>query len=112
MRRFALLLLAGCAGGGGAGADGDLALSSCSTDCPAGTRNSNYETVLRSGGGVATEGSCESYCEPITTCLAPQVPVITADSYECASVEGISSIPADDEVDFSFAEGWNPGTNG
>lgn len=53
--------------------------------------------------------SSESVCEPITSCLAPQVPVITADSYACVSVDGISGIPADAEVDFSFTEAWADG---
>lgn len=61
-----LLLLTACAGGG---KDGDF--DNCSTDCPEGTRNSNYVSTVTSGAGRVVEGSCESYCEPIATCLAP-----------------------------------------
>lgn len=96
----ALLLLA-CSGG-----LGDPDAPTCDQPCPEGTRKSTFEAVLRGEAGVAVGASCESYCEPITTCLAPQVPVITGDTYACASVEGISSITPDDAVDFSFTDAW------
>lgn len=97
-----LLLLAGCAGG----AADDL---SCEAGCPPGTRNALYETAVSGGASVVSAGECESICEPIATCLAPQIPVITQDEYRCVSVEGISSIPADAEVDFSFMQAWDEG---
>jgi hypothetical protein len=101
---LAWLPLTACADGARGGQDDNPV--SCEAGCPEGTRGARYEAVVRGSAGVVAAGECESVCEPITTCLAPQVPVITADSYACVSVEGISSIPEDAEVDFSFTQAW------
>lgn len=97
-----LLWLAACAGGGDASENPAV----CEAGCPDGTRGARYEAVVRGQAGVVAAGECESVCEPITSCLAPQVPVISADSHACVSIDGISGIPADAEVDFSFTEAW------
>lgn len=90
-------------------ASSQLELPECGQECPEGTRRASFDVVVSGQGGVVVGASCETYCEPIVTCLAPAVPVITKDSYACEPLAGFVSYEEDALVDWSFADLWaNP----
>jgi hypothetical protein len=79
----------------------------CSKDCPAGTRRTTFEAVVRGQGASVKEAYCETHCEAITPCLAPNIPAIARDKYSCQPLEGFSGIPKDGDVDLSFVTLWD-----
>lgn len=87
---------------------------SCKQECPGGTRIATFATDERtlaldtfSGAFVYTKSGCETYCEPVMRCAAPNVPVVTADHYECQLLPRYDSFPAPSEVDLSFGSLWD-----
>jgi hypothetical protein len=87
---------------------------SCTQECPAGARIATFATDERtlalstfSGGFVYTKSGCETYCEPVMKCIAPNVPVVTADHYECQLLPRYDSFPAAADVDLGFGAVWD-----
>jgi hypothetical protein len=84
----------------------------CNDTCPDGTYEVDYERVVTGRAAVITGYRCEQYCEPILPCPPPNVPTIVKvgdeNEYSCAPLEGFSTIPSPNDIDFSFAEGWTP----
>jgi hypothetical protein len=113
------LLLLGCLEGSGPYPEGDvrqqaLEKPSCTQECPAGTRIATFATDERTlaldtfgGAFVYAKAGCETYCEPLMKCLAPNVPVVTAEDYECQLLPRYDSFPAAADVDLSFGALWD-----
>lgn len=87
---------------------------SCTQECPAGARVATFATDERTlaldtfnGAFVYTKAGCETYCEPVMQCIAPNVPVVTADHYECQLLPRYDSFPAPADVDLSFGSAWD-----
>lgn len=87
---------------------------SCTQECPAGSRIATFATDERTlaldtfnGAFVYTKSGCETYCEPVMKCMAPNVPVITFDHYECQLLPRYDSFPAAAQVDLSFGSVWD-----
>ncbi len=87
---------------------------SCTQECPAGTRIATFATDERtlaldtfSGAFVYTKAGCETYCEPVMQCMAPNVPVVTADHYESQLLPRYDSFPAAADVDLGFGSVWD-----
>lgn len=87
---------------------------SCTQECPAGTRIATFATDERTlaldtfrGAFVYTKAGCETYCEPVMKCLAPNVPAVSADHYECQLLPRYDSFPAPADVDLSFGGVWD-----
>lgn len=86
----------------------------CAQECPGGTRIATFATDERTlaldtfgGAFVYTKAGCETYCEPVMKCIAPNVPVVTADHYECQLLPRYDSFPAPADVDLSFGSLWD-----
>lgn len=94
-----VVLLGACAGGD----------PECSEACPDGTRRATFdEAAAARGQQFYVQQSCETLCEPVQPCVPPNIPVVTADDYQCAPLEGFADIPAAADIDFSFALEWEP----
>ena len=88
--------------------------ATCTQECPTGTRIATFATDERTlaldtfgGAFVYTKAGCETYCEPLMKCMAPNVPVVTADHYECQLLPRYDSFPAPAQVDLSFGSLWD-----
>lgn len=108
MRLLLLAVLVGC---GAVGQDGDPGVE-CTKACPDGTRRTSYDAVVSGEGFTVAGDMCETACEPTLTCLAPNIPTVFRDDagvdhYECKLLDGLSSIPEDVTVDFTFATVWS-----
>lgn len=84
----------------------------CEAECPDGTRKvvvDQIEITDVTTFSYSADQSCEVWCEPEQTCLAPNVPVIDDEQYTCQPLDGFADIPLPSEVDTSFAEVWVDG---
>ncbi len=99
---FLLLMACDPAGGGGVNADG----ADCGDICPEGTRKASFDAVIRGTGQTIIGEECETVCETIVPCTPPNIPVISADSYNCSPLESFVSFEDDVDVDFSWADEW------
>jgi hypothetical protein len=84
----------------------------CSLECPPGTKllNFNSETFaedLNNGAFLLAEQDCETRCAPVTPCVRPNVPVVTATTYECQGLPGLSDIEPPAETDFAWMSVWD-----
>ena len=88
--------------------------NSCSTECPAGTRLSTIEVTeftqaeAENGTFLYVTESCETFCEPVVPCILPNVPIVDAAGFRCQPLAGLFEFEPIDEIDFSFAEAWDP----
>lgn len=87
----------------------------CESVCPDGTnRISGSTTVLDATKGAFSfvSGGCETVCEPVETCLAPNVPTVRPNpqtgrsQWSCDPLEGFSSLAQDAQVDTSFGAAY------
>lgn len=109
MRGWWFVLASACGGGPGSGS-----MPSCGDVCPDGTRRASFSDVNVSSTEtvIVVERSCETACEPITPCVAPNVPRVWVEGdvshYSCAPLPGMDGIPAARDVDLTFAGYWEP----
>lgn len=87
----------------------------CTQQCPDGARIATFKTTASEiaadtfGGAFlyVTDG-CETYCEPLTRCLPPNVPVVSQGAFQCQLLPGYTKLPAPETVDLSFGTLWDP----
>ena len=92
-------------------AQDDGSFPSCTVQCPTGTRLVNInisEQAIASANGafLVSRDRCESWCEPINRCITPNIPVVTADVFDCQPLPGFSGLKPDVEVDLGFGLLW------
>lgn len=101
---WCLLWSIGCAGGAETGGPTGVASAG---ECPANTRFSaaRQEDVVAEGGVLYVTETRTSLCVPERPCVAPFVPVVTAEAgLTCEALPDFGLSP-DSEVDFTFADG-------
>jgi hypothetical protein len=86
----------------------------CAQECPAGSRLATFATEEQTvaydtfkGAYVYGKQGCETYCEPEIACVAPNVPVVTGDHFECQLLPLYDSFPKAEDVDLSFGSLWD-----
>ena len=103
--RWWLLALVACGNG--------PSVPECKDACPEGTRVANFNNVNVVSGEsfVVTEATCETVCETVTPCEAPNVPRVWKEGdairYSCAPLPGMNGIPAKDSIDLAFGALWD-----
>lgn len=86
----------------------------CSQSCPDGARVATFKTsaseiALDTFGGafLYVKNGCETYCEPLTRCLAPNVPVVSNGAFQCQLLPGYTKLEDPANVDLSFGSLWD-----
>ncbi len=105
MVRIFLLMLVACAGDPGDVLPDLHEFDPCDAQCPDGTEKAKYTDVeiVLSDAFYVLDGECESVCEPISPCIWPNVPAISAAGYSCVPLPGYNDFPAPSEVPFGWA---------
>jgi hypothetical protein len=87
----------------------------CTASCPAGARIATFATTEKAlaqdtfgGAFLYVKEGCETYCEPLTRCVPPNVPVVKDDTFACQLLPGFTRLEAPDTVDLSFGQLWDP----
>ena len=80
----------------------------CDDLCPDGTNlvNIDYTGAIVLGTVIVEEDGCIAHCEPFFPCNFPNVPVVTANQFTCAPLEGYATVPAVADIDTAFGTAW------
>ena len=112
MRKFPVLVaiaLSGVAVADQVNKDAD-----CNTNCPEGTRLAEFDITefaqaeTENGAFLFVTETCESFCEPITPCVLPNVPVVDSSGFRCELLVGLSDFEPVDDLDLSWGLDWDP----